>query len=30
MSGLETKVPPNFIRNIVADDVKSGKSGGKS
>ncbi|MGO8945616.1 MAG: glutamine--tRNA ligase/YqeY domain fusion protein [Syntrophobacteraceae bacterium] len=29
MSGLETKVPPNFIRNIVAEDVKSGKSGGK-
>jgi glutaminyl-tRNA synthetase len=29
MNGLETKVPPNFIRNIIADDVKSGKSGGK-
>ncbi|MGD0399546.1 MAG: glutamine--tRNA ligase/YqeY domain fusion protein [Syntrophobacteraceae bacterium] len=29
MSGLETKVPPNFIRSIVAEDVKSGKSGGK-
>jgi glutaminyl-tRNA synthetase len=29
MNGLETKAPPNFIRNIVADDVKSGKNGGK-
>ncbi len=29
MNGQETKVPPNFIRNIVAEDVKSGKSGGK-
>ena len=29
MSGLETKVPPNFIRNMIADDVKSGKNGGK-
>ncbi len=29
MNGLDTKVPPNFIRNIIADDVKSGKSGGK-
>jgi len=29
MNGLETKVPPNFIRNIIADDVKSGKNGGK-
>ncbi len=29
MSGVETKVPPNFIRSIVAEDVKSGKNGGK-
>ncbi len=29
MKDVETKVPPNFIRNIVADDVKSGKNGGK-
>jgi len=29
MNGLETKVPPNFIRNIITDDVKSGKNGGK-
>jgi glutaminyl-tRNA synthetase len=29
MNGVETKVPPNFIRNIIADDVKSGKNGGK-
>jgi glutaminyl-tRNA synthetase len=29
MNGLDTKVPPNFIRNIIAADVKSGKSGGK-
>ncbi len=29
MNGLETKVPPNFIRNIVGDDVRSGKNGGK-
>lgn len=29
MNGVEGKVPPNFIRNIVAEDVKSGKNGGK-
>ncbi len=29
MNGVETKVPPNFIRNIIADDVKRGKNGGK-
>ena len=29
MNGLETKAPPNFIRNIIADDVRSGKNGGK-
>jgi len=29
MKDVETKVPPNFVRNIVADDVKSGKNGGK-
>ena len=29
MNGLDTKVPPNFIRNIIADDVKSGKNAGK-
>ena len=29
MNGVETKVPPNFIRNIIADDVKRGKTGGK-
>ena len=29
MNGVETKVPPNFVRNIIADDVKSGKNGGK-
>jgi glutaminyl-tRNA synthetase len=29
MNGLETKAPPNFIRNMVADDVRSGKNGGK-
>jgi glutaminyl-tRNA synthetase len=29
MNGVETKVPPNFIRNIITDDVKSGKNGGK-
>jgi glutaminyl-tRNA synthetase len=29
MNGVETKVPPNFIRNIIADDVKNGKNGGK-
>ena len=29
MNGVETKVPPNFIRSIIADDVKTGKNGGK-
>ena len=29
MNGVETKVPPNFIRNIITDDVKRGKNGGK-
>ena len=29
MNGVETKVPPNFIRSIIADDVKRGKNGGK-
>jgi glutaminyl-tRNA synthetase len=29
MNGNSTKVPPNFIRNIIADDVKKGKNGGK-
>lgn len=29
MNGIETKVQPNFIRNIVAEDVKNGKNGGK-
>jgi len=29
MNGVETRVPPNFIRNIIADDVKRGKNGGK-
>ncbi|MFZ0927414.1 MAG: glutamine--tRNA ligase/YqeY domain fusion protein [Syntrophobacteraceae bacterium] len=29
MNGLDTKVPPNFIRSIIADDVKSGKNAGK-
>ncbi|MDR3567772.1 MAG: glutamine--tRNA ligase/YqeY domain fusion protein [Syntrophobacteraceae bacterium] len=29
MEGVETKATPNFIRTIVADDVKSGKNGGK-
>ncbi len=29
MNGVETKVPPNFIRNIIVDDVKRGKHGGK-
>jgi glutaminyl-tRNA synthetase len=29
MNGVETKVPPNFIRNIIADDLKIGKNGGK-
>ncbi|MGO9021097.1 MAG: glutamine--tRNA ligase/YqeY domain fusion protein [Syntrophobacteraceae bacterium] len=29
MNGLDTKVPPNFIRNIIVDDVKSGKNAGK-
>ena len=29
MNGVETKVPPNFIRSIIADDMKTGKNGGK-
>jgi glutaminyl-tRNA synthetase len=29
MNGIATKVPPNFIRNIIVDDVKNGKNGGK-
>lgn len=29
MNGVETKVPPNFIRSIIADDVRRGKNGGK-
>ncbi|MHC1729744.1 MAG: glutamine--tRNA ligase/YqeY domain fusion protein [Syntrophobacteraceae bacterium] len=29
MNGVESKVPPNFIRSIVAEDVKNGKNGGK-
>ena len=29
MGDVENKLPPNFIRSIVADDVKAGKSGGK-
>ncbi|MGC8490318.1 MAG: glutamine--tRNA ligase/YqeY domain fusion protein [Syntrophobacteraceae bacterium] len=29
MEGVETKVQPNFIRSIVAEDVKNGKNGGK-
>ncbi len=29
MNGVEMKVPPNFIRTIMADDVKRGKNGGK-
>ena len=29
MDGVESKLPPNFIRSIVADDVKNGKNGGK-
>ncbi|HYA41489.1 MAG TPA: glutamine--tRNA ligase/YqeY domain fusion protein [Syntrophobacteraceae bacterium] len=29
MNGVEMKGPPNFIRNIIADDVKKGKNGGK-
>ncbi|MDR3554720.1 MAG: glutamine--tRNA ligase/YqeY domain fusion protein [Syntrophobacteraceae bacterium] len=29
MNGVETRVPPNFIRTIVAEDVKNGKNGGK-
>lgn len=29
MNGVETKVPPNFIRNIIADDIKAGKNGGR-
>jgi len=29
MAVPELKVPPNFIRHIVADDVKAGKNGGR-
>ncbi len=29
MNGVETKLPPNFISTIVAEDVKSGKHGGR-
>ena len=29
MNGVESKLPPNFIRSIVAEDVKNGKNGGK-
>lgn len=29
MNGVESKVPPNFIRTIIADDRKAGKNGGK-
>lgn len=29
MNGAELKVPPNFIRNIISEDVKNGKNGGK-
>lgn len=29
MNGVETKVPPNFIRNIVTEDLKAGKNGGR-
>jgi glutaminyl-tRNA synthetase len=27
MNGVETKVPPNFIRNIIVEDLKTGKNG---
>ncbi len=29
MNGAEVKVPPNFIRNMISEDVKNGKNGGK-
>ena len=29
MSVPEVKVPPNFIRHIIAEDVKTGKNGGR-
>lgn len=29
MSGPDSKVPPNFIRSIIAEDVKAGKNGGR-
>lgn len=29
MNGPDTKVPPNFIRTMVAEDVKAGKNGGR-
>ena len=29
MNDVEVKVPPNFIRNIMSEDVKNGKNGGK-
>ncbi len=29
MNGGESKVPPNFIRTIIAEDVKTGKNGGR-
>ncbi len=29
MNGVQTKVPPNFIRSIIADDLKREKNGGK-
>ncbi len=29
MNGVESKVPPNFIRTIITDDVKAGKNGGR-
>ncbi len=29
MNGAESKVPPNFIRTIIAEDIKAGKNGGK-
>ena len=29
MNGVETKLPPNFIRNIIIDDIKNGKNSGR-
>ncbi|MFZ2448562.1 MAG: glutamine--tRNA ligase/YqeY domain fusion protein [Syntrophobacteraceae bacterium] len=29
MNGVEAKVPPNFIRTIIAEDLKAGKNGGR-